>query len=191
MSYFPVSLKIDNKKFLLIGGGNIAAFKLNKIKLFQPQSLLCISRKFSPDFLKECDGNEELKTRDFLMSDLDGADIVIVAVDDIALQELIYKECQQRKILCNCVDLIHCCDFIFPSILKKGDITIAVTSSGLVPGFSAEFKTYLEKLIPENLENGFQAALNLRRSLPPGPARMAAVREMAKNFFISGVKNEK
>ncbi len=191
MSYFPVSLKIDDKKFLLIGGGSIAAFKLNKIKLFHPQSLLCISRKFSPQFLEECDGQEKLITRDFQMSDLDGADIVVVAVDDIGLQELIYKECQQRKILCNCVDLIHCCDFIFPSILKKGDITIAVTSNGLVPGFSAEFKTFLEKCIPENLENGFQSALNLRRSLPPGPARMAAVREMAKKFFNSGEKIEK
>lgn len=191
MSYFPISLKFDDKKILLVGGGAISTFKLKKIKLYNPKSLTCVAKKFSSDFLSECEASYIMNERAFIESDLENADIVIVAIEDMSLQESIYKICKERKILCNCVDLIHCCDFIFPSIIKRGDISVAITSNGRVPGFSATFKDYLEKYIPEELEIGFQEVLKLRQTLPAGPERMKIIRAKAKQFFderVMGVK---
>ena len=191
MSYFPVSLKFDDKNVLLIGGGTISTFKLKKIKMYQPKSITCIAKKFSDEFLSTCEDHFVLKERSFDERDLDGADIVIVAIEDMALQESIYSMCKERKVLCNCVDLIHCCDFIFPSIIKRGDISVAITSNGRVPGFSATLKDYLEKYIPEELEMGFQEVLKLRQTLPPGPERMKLIRAKAKQFFDEKIMGEK
>ncbi len=183
MSYFPISLKFDDKKVLLVGGGSIALFKLNKLKLFSPSSLICVAKVFSDDFLHQVTEQMVIKEKSFEFDDLDGMDIVIVAIEDLDLQESIYKECRKRRILCNCVDLIHCCDFIFPSLIKRGDIVVAITSNGRVPGFSAVFKDYLERFVPLEIENGFMEALKLRQSLPRGPERMKMIRAKAQQFF--------
>lgn len=183
MSYFPVSLKFDDKKVLLVGGGSIALFKLKKLKEFAPASLTCVSKAFSEAFNAEITEQIIVREKAFEMSDLEGMDVVIVAIEDLELQESIYKICREQKILCNCVDLIHCCDFIFPSIIKRGDIVVAITSNGRVPGFSAVFKDYLEKFVPVDIENGFMEALKLRQSLPRGPERMKIIRAKAQQFF--------
>lgn len=183
MSYFPVSLKFDDKKVLLVGGGSIALFKLKKLAAFSPASLTCVSKSFSEDFRAEITPGMILKEKAFETSDLEGMDIVIVAIEDLNLQESIYNICREKRILCNCVDLIHCCDFIFPSIIKRGDIVVAITSNGRVPGFSAVFKDYLEKYVPADIENGFMEALKLRQSLPRGPERMKMIRAKAQQFF--------
>lgn len=183
MSYFPVSLKFDDKKVLLVGGGSIALFKLKKLKIFAPSSLTCVSKAFSDDFKAEITEQMIIREKAFDVSDLEGMDIVIVAIEDLELQESIYKICRDQRILCNCVDLIHCCDFIFPSIIKRGDIVVAITSNGRVPGFSAVFKDYLEKFVPADIEHGFTEALKLRQSLPRGPERMKIIRAKAQQFF--------
>lgn len=191
MSYFPVSLKFDDKKVLLVGGGSIALFKLNKLKLFSPSSLIIVSKTFSDDFRQQMTDQMVIKEKPFEFDDLDGMDIVIVAIEDLDLQESIYKECRDRRILCNCVDLIHCCDFIFPSLIKRGDIVVAITSNGRVPGFSAVFKDYLERFVPLDIENGFMEALKLRQSLPRGPERMKIIRAKAQQFFDEIIGGQK
>lgn len=183
MSYFPVALKLNDKRVLLVGGGSIASFKLKKLKLFNLDKLVCVSIHFSEEFKSYCDGSEERHERSFDFSDLDHSDLVIVAIDDPQLQREIYQKCQEKRILCNCVDLLDCCDFIFPSIVKRGDITIAITSNGLVPGFSAVLREYLEKMLPPEIEKGFLQVLEIRKSLPAGKERMKLIRQKATEFF--------
>lgn len=184
-SYFPVSLRFDNKKILLVGAGNISAFKLDKIQLYNPKLIRVIAREFTAPFLKIKQEQVECIQKSFATEDIDGFDIVIVAIEDHELQREIYQLCQQKNILCNCVDLIDCCDFIFPSIVKRGDITIAINSNGRLPGFSAVFKTYIEKLLPVRIEEKFEEIVRLRSELPPGPERMKTIRQKAQNYFDS------
>lgn len=182
-SYFPMALRFDNKRLLLVGGGNIAAFKLKKLVMFNPKTLKCVSRKFSDEFINELSIEAEINTREFLFDDLLEADVVIVAIDDPELQRKIYKQCQEMNILCNCVDLLDCCDFIFPSLVKRGDITIAINSNGKLPGFSAVMRNYLDEILPTGIENAFKELVVLRKSLPPGPKRMEYIREQAEKCF--------
>ena len=182
-SYFPMGLRFDNKRVLLVGGGNIAIFKLKKLLLFKPKILKCISKNFSDEFKNETVNEMEVFQREFSFDDLKDVDLVVVAIDDPELQRSIYNQCQKLSILCNCVDLLDCCDFIFPSIVKRGDITIAVNSNGLLPGFSAVMRSYLEEVLPAEMEKSFKDLVELRRSLPPGPKRMEFIREQAEKCF--------
>ena len=79
--------------------------------------------------------------------------------------------------------MLDCCDFIFPSLVKRGDITIAINSNGLLPGFSAVLRGYLEETLPLGIERTFNELVELRRSLPPGPKRMQYIREQAGIYF--------
>lgn len=188
-SYFPMGLRFDNKRVLLVGGGNIAVFKLKKLLMFTPKKLICIAKNFNDEFKTVMSDEMEIHEREFRFEDLANVDIVVVAIDDPELQRGIYNECQQRKTLCNCVDLLDCCDFIFPSIVKRGDIAIAVNSNGLLPGFSAVLKNYLEETLPHGVEQSFKELVELRKSLPPGPKRMQYIREQAEKYFSELRKN--
>lgn len=187
-SYFPISYRIDDKSVLLIGGGSISDFKFQKIASFGPKRLRVIAKEFTKSFNKIENPCFEYVEKSFDFNDVEGFDIVIVAIDDANLQREIYKHCNSKKIFCNCVDLIDCCDFIFPSIVKRGDINIAVNTNGLLPGFSAVMKTYLEKILPNNLENEFYKIVELRKNLSPGKERMQLIRKKAQDYFDTIVR---
>ncbi|MCK6594320.1 MAG: bifunctional precorrin-2 dehydrogenase/sirohydrochlorin ferrochelatase [Bacteriovoracaceae bacterium] len=182
-SYFPIGLRFDNKEILLVGGGEIALFKFQKLVQFAPQKIKCIARNYRPEFYLVNNSAVELVQRDFSFDDLHEHQIVIVAIDNAELQKRIYEECKKKNILCNCVDLLECCDFIFPSLVKRGDISIAISSNGLLPGFSAILRKYIDDLLPENIEVAFKDLVNLRKSLPPGPGRMKYIREEAEKYL--------
>jgi precorrin-2 dehydrogenase/sirohydrochlorin ferrochelatase len=182
-SYFPIGLRFDDKRVLLVGGGDISLFKFQKIVQFNPLLIKCVSRKFHHDFLQKYDLPVEIIQKDFDFLDLEGMDIVIVAIDDANLQKRIYEACKEKKLLCNCVDLLECCDFIFPSLVKRGHISIAINSNGLLPGLSAVLRKYIDDVLPENLDEVFSNLLTLRKNLPPGPKRMQIIRENAEKYL--------
>lgn len=176
---------------MLVGGGAIALFKYNKIIDYQPAKLTVVSKKYNDEFKKDIPAFVEQLERPFSMNDLDSADIVVVAVDDLELQKEIYVECQSRKIPCNCVDEINRCDFIFPSTIKKGDVVIAISSSGKVPGFSVSLKDYINTFLPENIEQKMNEIMELRKSLPAGKDRMLKIKEESAKYFdhiLSGIR---
>jgi precorrin-2 dehydrogenase/sirohydrochlorin ferrochelatase len=154
-SYFPIGLRFDDKRVLLVGGGDISLFKFQKLVQFNPLLIKCVSRKFHHDFYQKYDLPIEIIQKDFDFLDLEGMDIVIVAIDDASLQKRIYEACKEKKLLCNCVDLLECCDFIFPSLVKRGHISIAINSNGLLPGLSAVLRKYIDDVLPENLDEVF------------------------------------
>lgn len=182
-SYFPIGLRFDDKRVLLVGGGDISLFKFQKLVQFNPLLIKCVSRKFHHDFLQKYDLPVEIIQKDFDFLDLEGMDIVIVAIDDANLQKRIYEACKEKKLLCNCVDLLECCDFIFPSLVKRGHISIAINSNGLLPGLSAVLRKYIDDVLPENLDEVFSNLLTLRKNLPPGPKRMQIIRENAEKYL--------
>lgn len=183
MFYFPVLLNITDKKILLVGAGEVAAFKFNKICEYSPLLLKVVSLDFSPKISSRATEFCQLIQKKFEMSDLDGMDIVIVGVNDLNLQQEIYDECNRRKILCNCVDEIKRCDFIFSSTIKRGNIIISVSSSGKAPGFIVALKDYIDSVLPDNLEDKLKEVMELRKSLPVGKERMALIRSVSEKYF--------
>jgi precorrin-2 dehydrogenase/sirohydrochlorin ferrochelatase len=185
MSYFPAFLKLDAKKILIVGGGNIAYEKLVHLLDFTTDIDL-IAMDFSNEMLEKIkEKNLHSEQRSYKEGDIASYAIVIIAVDDIALQALIFEESQQYKCLCNAVDSVDYCDFIFPSYIKKEELTIAVSTSGASPAMAKHLRRYLQNLIPESIGEFLKEMRGLRENLPKGKERMKMLDEKAKKYIKS------
>lgn len=181
-SYFPAFIKLDNKKVLLIGGGNIAYEKLTKLLDFT-KDIEIIAPEISKDILTLIAlHNLNYSKRGYKKGDIKEAALVVVAVDDLVLQKEIYKESQEYKCLCNSVDSVEYCDFIFPSYIKEDDLTIAISTSGASPAFAKHLKSYLKEKIPQTIGVFLKEMKGLRSSLPKGIKRMKMLDEKAREF---------
>lgn len=182
MAYFPAFIQLNDKKILIVGGGYIAFEKLEKLLDFTTNITL-IAKEFSVDcmqLIEKFDLTYEKKS--YEKSDVIGFEVVIAAVDDFELQEEIYFETRGRNCLCNCVDLQKYCDFIFPSYVKKGDLTIAVSTSGASPALAKQLRIYLSKLIPDSVVEFLLQMKEYRKSMPKGKERMQFLDKKAQEY---------
>ena len=168
MSYFPAFLKLDDKKVLLVGGGNIAFEKLEHLLEFT-SNISVIALELSEKIIKTINKNNlHFERRAYERGDIKDFDIVIIAIDNISLQAEIFQESKQYKCLCNSVDSVDYCDFIFPSYIKKDDLIIAVSTSGASPAVAKNLRKYLQELIPSNIGEFLSEMKQLRKTLPKG-----------------------
>ncbi len=155
MILFPFFENIEGKKFLVIGGGSVAKGKIERLKHFTDNITVIAERT-------DIDGAIIKKFED---SDLDGADYVIGASDDSELNRHISELCNSKGIPVNIVDNPELCTFIFPSLIKKGDLVIGITSAGKSPAFSQYIRSEAEKVIPDNAEHIIDELYTLRNEL--------------------------
>ncbi len=183
MAYFPAFVKLDDKSVLVVGGGKIAGEKIEKLLDFTDR-ITVISPEFSKETKELVDkaGLNVLK-RPYEDGDIDGFGIVVVAVDDLELQKSIYDACQSRHILCNSVDSVEYCDFIFPSYTKKGPLTVAFSTSGISPSVAKYLRRAIERVLPDSRVEFLEEMKELRSTLPKGKERMKMLDEKAKSYI--------
>ena len=175
-------------RILIVGGGNIAHEKLVHLLDFT-HDIDIITQECSESMREVVEQHAIVcELRPYKEGDIDGYGIVIVAVDDIGLQEQIYRESKRYDCLCNAVDSIDYCDFIFPSYIKKGDLTIAVSTSGASPAMAKHLRIFLEKLIPESITEFLIQMRLLRKRFPKGKERMKMLDAKAKEYIESWSK---
>ena len=183
MSFFPAYFNLDNKKILLVGGGYIALEKLEKLVDFT-QEITVISKLFSDDFSTfATEHNIKMQERSYVKGDMDGFDIVIVATDTIPIHKEIFEESRGSRILVNSVDDTAYCDFIFPSYIKRGDLTISISTSGASPALAKRLRAYIERLIPSNMQSFLEEMKGLRKTMPKGKERMRFFEEKTDAFM--------
>lgn len=142
MTLFPFFENIDGKRFLVIGGGNVAKGKVDRLRQFTDNITV----------IAECTDIEGAIIKPFEAADLEGADYVIGASDDRELNHYISKLCRSRGVPVNIVDNPELCTFIFPSLVKRGDLVIGITSAGKSPAFSQYIRREAERIVPDNAE---------------------------------------
>ncbi|PHQ65621.1 MAG: siroheme synthase [Sulfurimonas sp.] len=185
MAYFPAFIKLDNKKILIVGGGYIAYEKLDHLLDFT-KDITVIALDLSDDMTKGIkDNNLSYEQRAYKKGDIKEFAVVIVAIDDIPLQAEIFAESKQYNCLCNSVDSVDYCDFIFPSYIKKDDLTIAVSTSGASPAMAKHLRIYLQKLIPDSIGEFLKEMKDLRKTLPKGKERMKMLDIKAQDYIKS------
>ncbi len=183
MAFFPAFLKLDEKPIIVIGGGKIASDKISHLLDFT-KNITIIAPKID-DKIENFIQNFSLSyhARRYEKGDVEGFFIAIVAVDDLSLQESIYHECQRFGVLCNAVDSIDYCDFIFPSYIKKDDLIIAFSTSGTSPALSKYLRRAMEKMLPKDIGEFLQKLGKLRKELPKGKKRMELLDKKAKEYI--------
>ena len=185
MAYFPAFLKFDEMDILIVGGGNIATEKVEKLLDFTDR-LTIISPALSPQMEKYIKKHAlTYHDRVYEEGDILAFGVVIIAVDDIPLQAKIYQESRTIRCFCNAVDSVDYCDFIFPSYVKRDHLTVAVSTSGTSPAFAKHFRRYLEKRIPKGVSTFLEQMKALRKTMPKGKERMAFLDKKAEDFINS------
>src|SRR5579884_2176015 len=147
-NYYPIMLDIRRRPALVIGGNSIAAEKAAALAASGARVTV-----MNPQF---CDELLALAQRDQVMlrykayepGDLAGAFVVVAATENQQVIEAIWAETQERGQLINIVDVPARCNFILPSILRRDQLTIAVSTEGTSPGLAKRIRQQLEKLFP-------------------------------------------
>ncbi len=145
MDYFPLFFKLSQQPCLVIGAGNCAA---RKIELLQRANakITVIAREISPQ-ISAMQGLT-LVQKAFEANDLSGFKLVISATNDIETNQQVSFHAKQQNVWVNVVDSPALCDFIFPSIVDRSPITIAVSSGGASPVLARLLRAKIETIIP-------------------------------------------
>lgn len=183
MSFIPLYIDMTDRKVLLVGGGTIATEKLEKLLDFTKE-ITIISKEISAEMaILIRDHCLTLYQRAYHRGDIEGFDMAIVATDTIELHRSIYQESRGGRVLVNSVDDTSYCDFIFPSYIKRGDLTLSFSTSGASPAFAKQIRRYFEERIPESADEFLQKMKRLRGELPKGRERMRLFEEMVQKYI--------
>ena len=176
-------LDMNELKVLVVGGGVIATEKLEKLIEFTKE-ITVIALRVDEEAQAIIDQhNLVLHQRAYEVGDIKGFDIVIVATDTQVLHKEIYEESRGSRVLVNSVDNRAYCDFIFPSYVKKEDLTIAFSTGGASPAFAKQIRQYFENVIPDSVGEFLQNMKNLRRTIPKGKERMEYFDSLVREYF--------
>ena len=164
--YFPTFQKIDeNHKILVIGGGSVATAKIEA--MMPHKEYMCVkSLSFRHDLLKTLAQNDiQHETGSYSPADLQGISIVVAATNNREINKKIKSDANAKGILVNCVDDKELCDFIFPALVRRGDLQIAISSAGISPVLARLVKRSIEQLFPSNFEDVIEFLRSKRKTV--------------------------
>src|SRR4030042_2038411 len=142
--YYPILLNIQGKKCLVAGGGKVALRKV-KVLLEHGANVEIVRPVFCPELNQlAADGAIRAIQRDYNSEDLQHVFIAIAATDDAKTNERIASEARRKGVLTNVVDDPKHSDFFLPSYFERGDIIVAVSTSGRSPALARKIRSQLE-----------------------------------------------
>ncbi len=146
--YYPVMLDVRGRLALVVGGDRVAAEKAAALSASGAQ-VHVMSQEFCDELLLQAEQKQvTLLRKAYEAGDLAGAFVVIAATNDPQLVQAIWAETQERGQLVNIVDIPEYCSFIMPSVLRREQLTIAVSTEGASPGLAKRIRHSLEEIFP-------------------------------------------
>lgn len=144
MNYYPLLLDLRRRRCVVIGGGEIAARKVEL--LLDCEAEVCVIAPIATTRLQEWSalGRVRLEPRPYRAGDLKGARLVIAATDDRNVNAAVYQEAETLGIPCNSVDDLPSCNFIVPAVVRRGEFLLAIGTGGAAPALAARLKARLE-----------------------------------------------
>ncbi len=147
-SYYPLFADLNGKKVVVVGGGRVAERKVQPLASAGAKVLL-VSPELTDNIRRMADeGRITVKERKFRPHDLDDAWLVVSATDDRDVQRLVVAETDKRHIFCNVVDIPEMCSFIVPSMVRRGDLCIAISTAGRSPAVAKRIRMDMEEAYP-------------------------------------------
>ena len=165
---FPVFLKLEQFRVLLVGGGNVGLEKLSAILRNSPATTVTVVATMMLPALRNLAARHPrvlLHERPFRDGDLPGHDLIFVATDDPALNRHIKASTSELGILTNVADTPAECDFYLASIVQKGDLKIAISTNGRSPTVAKRLREVLDETLPEELDSVLQQMTIIRSRL--------------------------
>jgi len=179
MRYYPVYLDIRNRRCLVVGGGGVATRKVVTL-LACGADVTVVSPRIS-DRLGEIIAENQIRylQRTYAGDDLSDIFLVIGATDDEEENRRIHRDAEQSGCLCNIADQPHLCNFILPSVISQGDLTIAISTSGKSPAFAK----HLRRRLQDEFGPEYAALLTLMGAIRSRLLKEAHAPEAHKHLF--------
>ncbi|MGN0306840.1 MAG: bifunctional precorrin-2 dehydrogenase/sirohydrochlorin ferrochelatase [Lachnospiraceae bacterium] len=177
MTLFPFFADIEGREGIIVGGGKHALDKVSKLLPFGPKL-----RLIAPQFRTELEQNKQLELirRNFRAEDLDSCPaFVIAAGEDMEENRRISQLCRERKILINVVDDREYCDFVFPALIARGNLSIGICTDGASPATGVLLKKGIEAQVPDRIEE----ILDFLHSKRPVIRRSIADKKQRYGFY--------
>ena len=190
-TYYPVYIEMRGQPCVVIGGGKIAEGKVNGLLAVRAQ-VTVVSPELTPHLRELVNQNQITHTpRAYQPGDLKSAFLVICATDRAEINHQVWQEATANRQLVNVVDDTPRCNFIAPSILRKGDLTIAISTSGKAPALAVRLKEKLQRELGPEYERFLELAGALReplaRAVPDFETRKALWYELVDSDMLSAL----
>lgn len=142
--HYPVFLTVEGRRCVVIGGGTIAERKVEGL-LEAGARVTVVAPESTPGVRALAEsGAVTLHARAYAPGDLAGAFIAIAATDDAEVNEAVSREAAEHNVPLNVVDVTRLCTFIAPSIVRRGPVTLAMSTGGLAPALARKLRESLE-----------------------------------------------
>ena len=165
---FPVFMKLENLRLLIVGGGRIGLEKLQAVLQNSPATQILVVAPDIGEPIRELailHPGIRLLERPYHPNDLEYADLAIVAVNDRAVSETVAKDARARGVLVNVADTPELCDFYLSSIVRKGNLKIAISTNGKSPTIAKRLKEEIGNMIPEEMDAVLDNMQTIRSNL--------------------------
>ena len=145
MQFYPVNLNIHKRFCLIVGGGEVAARKIEQVLACEAR-VTVISPKACPRIRElAAEGRIEWHQRGYCPGDLRGAFLVFAATDKADVQQQVVSEAKERGILLNSADTPEACTFQVPATVRQGELLLAISTGGGSPAVAAWIRKRLER----------------------------------------------
>ena len=165
---FPVFFRMDKIHIVVIGGGAVGTEKVGAILKNSPSaSIHVIAPEITAKIVEwsKLYSGLKLTYKEYEPSDLNGADLVIAATCINMLNAQVQIDAKQKNILINVADTPELCDFYLSSVVKKGDLKIAISTNGMSPTFAKRMRELLEDVLPDSIDAVLQQLHQIRNKL--------------------------
>lgn len=184
MALFPIFLKLDGRRVLVVGAGNVALEKISS--LLQTDARICVIAPQACEAVENlaAAGRVTLERRAFTESDLEEQSLVIAATNSKTVNHAVFVAAQRYGLLCNSVDDPPNCDFYFASIVQRGNLQIAISTAGESPALAQRLRREIDAQLPEDAAEWLENIGKLRREIlasrPVGGKRKALLHKLAQ-----------
>ena len=183
MSLFPIFLKLTGRPCIVIGAGNLAESKIDSLRLAEAR-VTVIAPAVNARIAAMADvGEVTLHRREYNNGDLAGHFLAVAATDNPAVNRAVFAEAEAAGILINAVDDPPFCDFYFPSVVRRGDLQIAISTAGASPALAQRLRKQIDSLLPLDAGDWLAELGNLRREVlqrePANDARRELLHQLA------------
>lgn len=183
MSLFPVFLKLEGRRCLVVGAGNVAVEKIESLLQAGAQVSVVATRILPRAAALVRARRITLSLRPFRDRDVRGCALVVTATDSHEVNQAVHHAARRAGVLCNSVDDPPNCDFYFASLVRRGSLQIAISTAGESPALAQRLRRELEDSLPETLAEWVDQLGGLRREVlarrPAGEPRKLLLHRLA------------
>jgi precorrin-2 dehydrogenase/sirohydrochlorin ferrochelatase len=184
VSLFPIFLKLAARPCVVVGAGNIAESKIES--LLQAEAHVTVIAPEALPRVREWAESGQLvwKQREYETGDTEGAFLIVAGTATAAVNRAVFAEASAANILCNAVDDPPFCDYYFPSVVRRGELQIAISTAGESPALAQRLRKEINAALPLDTGEWLMELGRLRREVtavePVGEVRKALLHELAQ-----------